>query len=480
MINKDLKRLFEALSREGLEVSLEGEIYRVRLSGESNSPSAQVLLPESFPVEAKALKQLANLAASKHPDGGKVLRATASPDFHPGDAGVAIGSVIETDNIIVSAAIGTDINCGMRLHVTDIGVDKFLSKRDEFVNSLKGDYLLGTRDIPMSLKSMQAMFNNGLLGWHEATKDEPLGFLKKSNFPQLLGDIEKVYLCGSLSGNYRWAPEDLSDNFETIRDGGLGTIGGGNHFVEVQYVEEIYDAGEAWRNGFKKGNVVFMIHSGSRGVGLHVGSVWKDKSKRAWPQGVKHPESGLFPISKLSNPELFDQYLEAEATASNYAFVNRLLLAELLRNRLREIFGDNVQAQLIADIPHNITLKENNRWVARKGACPAHEGMPVIIPGSMGDPSYYLLGSGNDQFICSASHGAGRAHGRFDMSRGGADKDEDHLRLRGVDCITLREERKIEEAPAAYKPIQPVIDCQVSHNIVRRVAKMRPILTFKG
>ena len=118
--------------------------------------------------------------------------------------------------------------------------------------------------------------------------------------------------------------------------------------------------------------------------------------------------------------------------------------------------------------------------MTRKGACPAYSGQPVIVPGSMGAPSYLLVGLGNDRFLRSASHGAGRARSRFDMSREGVDKSDTALGLTGVDCITLREERRIEEAPAAYKPIQPVIDVQVEAQIVGIVAKMKPVLTFKA
>jgi tRNA-splicing ligase RtcB len=159
--------------------------------------------------------------------------------------------------------------------------------------------------------------------------------------------------------------------------------------------------------------------------------------------------------------------------------MNRLLLAELLRWRWRQVFGD-VEARLVYDWPHNITLAEGAGWVTRKGACPAHSGQPVIVPGSMGAPSYLLVGSGNDRFLRSASHGAGRARSRCDMSRKGADKTDSALGLTGVDCITGREERRIEEAPAAYKPIQPVIDVQVEAQIVGAVAKMNPqILKLK-
>jgi len=222
-----------------------------------------------------------------------------------------------------------------------------------------------------------------------------------------------------------------------------------------------------------------MIHSGSRNVGKNIGGMWRDRACDAWPKTLKHPESRLFPLSAAANPELVNSYLQAEATAANYGFMNRLLLAELLRWRLRQVFGD-VEAPLVYDLPHNITLAEGAGWVTRKGACPADSGQPVIVPGSMGAPSFLLVGSGNDRFLRSASHGAGRARSRFDMSRKGADKTDSALGLAGVDCITWREERRIEEAPAAYKPIQPVIDVQVEAQIVGVVAKMKPVLTFKA
>lgn len=207
--------------------------------------------------------------------------------------------------------------------------------------------------------------------------------------------------------------------------------------------------------------------------------MWRDRARALWSPGRKYPESRLFPLSKAGNPESFADYLQAEATAANYAFLNRLLLAELLRLRLRQVYGD-VEAPLVYDLPHNLTLPEGDGWVARKGACPAYAGQPVIIPGSMGAPSYLLVGRGNRDWCQSASHGAGRSRSRFDLSRRGDRETEEELGLTGVDCIALRAERRIEEAPAAYKPIAPVIDAQVRAGLVRGVARLRPILTFKA
>ena len=492
---KNLKRLLRALSRQGIEVTYNNSTYSVRLSGNTNAPIASVLLPESFPVEAKALKQLANLANVRHPAGGFVCKCHATPDFHPGDSGIAIGSVVQTENMVIPAATGSDINCGMRLHVADLTVDAFLAKRDRFVELMKGDYFFGTRDVTMTGKAMQALFEYGVSGWLDAMLDKATGSVTKSNLDQLASESDNIFLNGSMDGNWRLAPPELVPDEGFVRDGGLATIGGGNHFVEVQRVDKIENSALAYAWGIKEGQIAFMIHSGSRHVGKYIGGMWRDKAVAAWQPGVKYPESKIFPLSVNSHPELVAGYLQAEATAANYGFINRLLLAELLRLRLREVYED-VEAPLIYDLPHNITLPvtdiEDSKqkhpllkskipcWITRKGACPAHQEQPVIIPGSMGAFSYLCVGKGNNNFANSASHGAGRLRSRFDLNRGGASETEEELGLTGVDCITLREERRIEEAPAAYKPIQSVIDVQVEAGIIDVVARLSPILTFKA
>ncbi len=483
---KNLNRLLRALCRQGLDVSYSNKVYSISLKSSLNehwqdadAPIAEVLLPEGFPVEVKALKQLANLANVRHPQGGCVCRTCATPDFHPGDAGVAIGSIVQTDKMVIPAAVGSDINCGMRLHVADLSIAQFLAKRDRFVELMKGDYFFGTRDVSMTAKTARAMFQHGIPGWLDGMLHKATGSVVNSDFEQLATECERTFLGGSMNGDVKWAPAELVPNDGLVRDGGLGTIGGGNHFVEIQVVEEVLDKATAYNWGVRSGQIAFMIHSGSRNVGKYIGGMWRDRSREAWPKTLKYPESGLFPLSVEANPELVSSYLQAEATAANYGFINRLLLAELLRLRLRQVFGD-IEAPLVYDLPHNITLAEGAGWVTRKGACPAYSGQPVIVPGSMGAPSYLLIGLENDRFLRSASHGAGRARSRFDMSRKGVDKSNAALGLNGVDCITLREERRIEEAPAAYKPIEPVIDVQVEAQMVGIVAKMNPVLTFKA
>ena len=476
---KNLKRLLRALARQGLDVSYKNHTYSVRLLDTPDAPVAEVLLPEDFPVEAKALSQLANLAKVRHPAGGHVCHVCATPDFHPGDSGIAIGSVVETVGQVIPAAVGSDINCGMRLHVADLTIDQFLAKRDLFVERMKGDYFFGSRDVTMTAHTMRTLFQYGVVGWLDAILDAPTGSVVKSDLDQLAKECDRIFLGGSMDGDWKFAPEELVPDDGLVRDGGLATIGSGNHFVEVQRVEQVENRALAHAWGIKEGQIAFMIHSGSRNVGKYIGGMWRDQAKAVWEKGLKYPDSHIFPLSTHSHPELVTSYLQAEATAANYGFVNRLLLAELLRLRLREVYGD-VEAPLVYDLPHNITLPEGAGWVTRKGACPAHEGQPVIIPGSMGAASYLLVGRGNPAFCCSASHGAGRVRSRFDLSRKGASQSEEALGLTGVDCITLREERRIEEAPAAYKPIQSVIHVQVEKEMVSVVARLSPVLTFKA
>ena len=214
-----------------------------------------------------------------------------------------------------------------------------------------------------------------------------------------------------------------------------------------------------------------MVHSGSRSVGVAVGERWRQRARELWPTGVAHPDNGVFTV----RGEAAEAYLEAMATAANYAAVNRLLLAELVRLRLRERFGA-LAAPLVWDGTHNLVCRERGCLVHRKGATPAHAGEPVLIPGSMGQASYLMVGLGSEHWWASASHGAGRALTR-QRARG---LDHAEAGLAEVECVTLHAERLREEAPAAYKAIDPVVDVQVEAGIVAPVARMRPLLTFKA
>ena len=438
------RRMVKSLARNGLILEKQKRTYTVRLKDDPHATDGTILLPEGFPLEEKALLQLANLAAAWHPDSGSVERVVAMPDFHPGDTGIAIGSVIKTRGMMIPAAVGSDINCGMRLHATDMDLDEFLAQKAKFVEFLKGDYLLGSRNLPVHRSDFRALFTDGMLGFIEAMGHNPIGILKQVDFDALMEELNRVAFLGSLPGDLKHVPPGHIEGGGTLRDDGLGTIGRGNHFVEVQVVDEILDGSLAYQWGIKKGHVTFMIHSGSRKVGKSIGQIFQKKTVEAWPGKHPYPDTGMFTLSLDGNRPLIEEYLAAQNAAVNYGFLNRALLAELFRHRMRQVYGD-VSSPLVYDVPHNIMIPgDDDTFVTRKGACIAEEGKPVIIPGSMGTYSYVLVGTGNDDFLCSASHGAGRAKSRFSLSRKGATATESELGLDGVECITLRPERRIE------------------------------------
>ncbi|MDE1464159.1 RtcB family protein [Spartinivicinus poritis] len=469
------KRLVKALNKQNLSVTKANSVYQIAKKGKNSVSSVQILLPEHFDLDGKALKQLMSFAEAYHPNGGAVKAVRATPDFHAGSL-VPVGAVLSTTkDFIIPQAIGTDIHCGMRLHVADIDIALWQEKKPLLVEKLRGDLLLGSRDLPMAISSFAALFQNGLLGWIDEIKKHPMGDLQTADFNQLENELESIFEYGSLQGSCKWAPEShTADKRNRIRDASLATIGGGNHFVEFQYLEDIADNKQAFAWGLRKGQLSVMIHTGSRALGLHVGNYWSDKAKRAWPNGKKFPEAGIFPLYG----ELANDYFSAMNTAANYANLNRLLLAEIVRRRIREVFGANIEMPLVYDAPHNIVTQESDCYVHRKGATPAHAGQPVLIPGSMGHPSYLMMGLGNQAFLCSASHGAGRAKPRHEMFR--LNRDGKDIGLGCIDCITLKEDRRIEEAPGAYKDINAVVDVQIQNGIVSPVAKLAPLLTFKG
>ncbi len=472
---KKMERAIRALSREGLSVSRDGDIARVRQRAAVHGPTAEVLLPAGHPLDGKALHQLAKFAAVHHPNGGTVRHAFATPDFHPGST-VPVGCVLATSpDMVIPDAIGTDINCGMRLHVADLSVDAFMARRDEWVEKIKGDLLLGSRDLPMSVRQVRAMFRAGPFGWLEETRKDPLGLLRRVDIDQLGQELDDSFGLGSADGDARLAPQEmLPTNRDVVRDAFMGTIGGGNHFVEIQVVEEILDRRRAFHWGVRRNQLAIMVHSGSRRVGVVIGGSWMEHARETWPAGHAHPESGIFAL----HGEAARRYVIAMNTAANYAAVNRLLLAEMVRDRMREVFSPSLEIPLVFDVPHNIITEENGMFVHRKGATPAWSEQPVLIPGSMGQSSFLMVGHGNPRFLRSASHGAGRKLSRGRMHH--MAKRGENLGLTDVQCITLKEERLIQEAPVAYKDIGPVIDVQAQTGIASPVARMRPLMTFKA
>jgi len=462
-----LLRLQRAFARSHIHVHYDNGVYTVR----NESADASILLPSSLPLEEKAVRQLLDFASVKTPQGDPaVCAACATPDFHPG-AIAPVGAVVATpSNVVIPAAIGTDINCGMRLLTTGLSLATVAPNKQALLARLKAVLLENERNVPVSTRAFKALFDAGPLAFIDGLHDE--GLWAAVDRDRLARELAGCVGLDSFAANSRHAPASFVGGREVIRDPCLGTPGAGNHFVELQVVDEVLDRHAAYSAGLKAGEVVVMIHSGSRDIGFHVGARWMDRARDAWPQGVRHPQSKLY---GLAGP-LAVEYLEAMGVAARYAWANRVVLAEMVRLEMAKLFGAD-RSRMVVDVPHNVVLCEQGLNIHRKGATPARSGDLALIPGSMGDCSYVARGLGHPDWLWSCSHGAGRRMRRQEM-RGLMPVPADA----GTpwQCVTLREERLIEEAPRAYKPIGPVIDAQVEAKLIEPVAKLRPWVTFKA
>lgn len=460
-------RLQRAFARNGIAVDYRDGVYHLQ----DAAAQARVLLPASLPLEHKAVRQLLDFAAVRAPQGrGGVCQACATPDFHPGSI-APVGSVVATDaDFVIPAAIGTDINCGMRLITTGLTLGQAAPHKEALLRRLTRSLLQDGRDVPVPTTAFRALFDDGPHAFLDSLREQ--GLWAACDRERLHAEIASCIGLASFDGAARHAPPAYtSDRHATFRDPSLGTPGAGNHFVELQVVDEVLDRHAAWQAGLRKDDVVVMIHSGSRDLGFHVGQGWMDRAKAQWPRGVRHPESGLY---GLSGP-LAAEYLQAMGVAARYAWANRVVLAELVRQDLEAVGGAG-SSRLVVDVPHNVVLREHGFNVHRKGATPAHAGELALIPGSMGDASYLATGLGHADWLHSCSHGAGRRMRRQEVRA---------LRPQGDvaanwQCVTLREERRIEEAPQAYKPIGPVIEAQEEAGLIRAAVRLRPWVTFKA
>jgi tRNA-splicing ligase RtcB len=288
-------------------------------------------------------------------------------------------------------------------------------------------------------------------------------------------------------------------------DDQIGSIGGGNHFVEIQRVERILDRQTAFAWGLKQGTAAIMVHSGSVGIGHIAGRSIADLLSRSYPKSVAHPNNGIFPLrADGAGAEAFWSLLHA---AANFAFANRLSLAMSAVEAIERAVGP-IEAPLVYDAPHNLVWAgADDTYLHRKGATPARGpeamegtplhcwGEPVLVPGSMGSPSFVLAGRGNSEALDSASHGAGRALSRGDAARTGHREFDRFLEeFRVVTPLDLRRsdvrsrpeilKRKLDElraeGPHAYKGIRAIIDTLSSAGIATPVAELTPIMTIKG
>lgn len=443
---------------------------------------------------------------------GKLEAIVLTPDFHRG-SGIPVGTVADARGFVVPAAVGNDVCCGMRLLVTDVRRGELAPHQRAFEQRLRAIFFQGQRDIPMSPRQREALLRDGLFGLLETSADNAgTGLWKYYDPAAQADDLERVHFNGVLPAKDVFAFKSFiqASGNRDGRDLQIGSVGGGNHFVEVQAVEEIHDGGAAHAWGIARDAVAIMVHSGSVGLGHTVGGHFTARAHEIYPAGVPHPEHG-FHVLPTAGPHRREAalYLDAMRNAANFAFGNRLCLGLMVVRALSEALGRRVSARLVYDAPHNLIWEPEGgeqRFLHRKGATPAlgpdgfaspfrFTGHPVIIPGSMGAASYLLAGAGNDALLASACHGAGRAltrgrSGHVDdrvyhdaMSRlrvvTPIDPDSPQVRCRR-DILAKYHQRMKEEAPYAYKPITPVVQSVEDAGVARRVARLWPLTTVKG
>ena len=487
---------------------------------------ATLFAREGVPVEPAAVGELvgvldvaetAGRVADHDPDlfgdVPEVPRVSVTPDFHKG-AGVPIGTTLATRGFVVPAAIGNDVNCGMRLHVTDLDAGRVPGVLDDLETNLRRVFFEAGRSIPMTRPQRDALFRRGLTGLLDSVpRSQSDGLWADFHDADVGRDLEVIHGGGTMPAEHTRGLVDFlgpADGSMT-RDGQIGSIGGGNHFVEIQRVDRVLDGPTAHAWGLKVGRVVVMVHSGSLTIGHHCGMTVADVLRHVYPPDLTRPDNGLLLLPEGGRHDAaLSAFWDAMSNAANFAFANRLFLALMALRGLREVCGE-LDARTLYDAPHNLVWREEvdgrPAFVHRKGSCPArgydrmadtpfaYYGEPVLVPGSMGASSFVLAGRGNAEAMRSASHGAGRA-----MSRGDAMRGDDAAfgrfleEFRVVTPLDLRRAdvkqrpdivaKKLadlkKEAPFAYKGIGPVVETLEHSGIAQPVAELTPLLTVKG
>jgi tRNA-splicing ligase RtcB len=422
---------------------------------------------------------------------GLVGHSLAMPDAHQG-YGFCIGGVAAADpeaGVVSAGGVGFDINCGVRLLASDIPIGPVRDRLPELIDRLfreipcgtgkKGAVELGRRELTSVLRAGAAWAVDSGYGERE--------------------DLERIEEFGTLAGADTGAVSARA--MERGRPQ-LGTLGSGNHFIELQYTAEIYEKETAAAFGLRKDCLAVLIHSGSRGLGHQVCTDYLEIMQGGMRKhGISLPDRQLacVPVGSQEGKA----YLSAMAAAANFAFANRQMMTHWTRETFRNILGD-ARLSVVYDVCHNIakfeeySVKGRKRrlLVHRKGATRAFPaghpalpaalrtvGQPVLIPGSMGTCSYVLVGTDRalEETFGSCCHGAGRS-----MSRTQARRETSPARLLDEmrdKNVLVRGQSKTgltEEKPDAYKDVNRVVDVVHGSGIARKVAKLIPVAVMKG
>jgi len=431
------------------------------------------------------LQQAQNIATLP----GIVKASIVCPDAHTG-YGFSIGGVAAFDlekGIVSPGGVGYDINCGVRVLVTNLTLDKLMKKRKEFLHDINRTIPSGVgrgRKEKLSKENLDEILT---LGAQWAVKNK-MGIEEDLEHTEENGKMENAN------------PDDVSQKAKSRGMPQSGTLGAGNHFIEIQKIEDIYDDKIAETFGLKKDNIVIMIHCGSRGLGHQVATDYIKAMENEFDYN-KLPDREL--INAPLKSELGKKYLSAMNCAVNYAFCNRQIIMHHIRQVLKRHFP-NSKNHLVYDVAHNIAKFEEHQvdgkkqtlCIHRKGATrsfgPGRKeipeiyrkvGQPVITPGSMGTTSYISVGTKKAEELTwgSTAHGAGRV-----MSRSKAHKtikpEQVKKEMQNKDIILESNSIAgiVTEAPQVYKDIDEVIKVSAEVGLAKPVARLVPLGVIKG
>lgn len=406
--------------------------------------------------------------------------ALAMPDAHEG-YGFPIGGVAAIDypdGIISPGGIGYDINCGVRLIKSNQTYDEVRPHLDRLAAEL-------FHAIPSGVGRGGALQFKGhemdQLLKHGAKRLVQLGYGTDH-------DIEHAESNGCLENAN---PDEVSKHAKERGEWQVGTMGAGNHFVEVDVVDEIFNEQYAKEYGLFKGQIVVLIHTGSRGLGHQVATDYIRLMGQVMPNyGITLPDRELACVPFSSDEGA--RYFQAMNAAANFAWANRQMITHEVRCAWEKTFGKRHQAlEVLYDVAHNIAKIEGYEIdgqkkkliVHRKGATRAFEGQPVLIPGSMGTASYVLAGSSESLKMSfgSTCHGAGRALSRHAAKKRVIGRELLHdLKKEGISVEAGSLSGLAEEAPCAYKNIESVVDVVHHAHIATKVARLKPKAVIKG
>jgi tRNA-splicing ligase RtcB len=452
--------------------------------------ASESMLPQI--VADQAPEQVANVAFLP----GIVNYSLAMPDIHWG-YGFAIGGVAAmraSDGVVSPGGVGFDINCGVRIMRTNLTRDEVKPKIKELIDAL---FLavpsgLGSKG---RIKLRPGEINEVLKKGSRWAVEKGYGRLEDLDTTEERGEMKEV------------SPDYISARAKERGTPQVGTLGSGNHFLEVDVIDEIYERDIAGVMGIDEiGQVVLYVHCGSRGLGHQVADDYIREMIRAMPKyGIQVPDRQLA-CTPVNSPE-GKRYLSAMRGAANYAWANRQCIMHWVREAFCRVMGigeKEAGLELIYDVTHNIAKIEEHEiegkkeplCVHRKGATrafpPRHPdvpekyrsvGQPILIPGDMGRMSYILAGTEQamKQTFGSTCHGAGRMQSRSAMKKRLSGRDVLHdLESRGIAVRAGSMAGLAEEAPQAYKDVESVVDVAHGAGISRKVARTRPIAVVKG